>query len=182
MTKHIYVLQQNDPLAFNSMNTSILMFLILQQFTAEWCNDDLLSVRSVRTNFNKKFNQNPKFFIEENASGNVCRMAAFCVGLNVLRNNEISWALIKKISFHNSYPTATQASEYDSLCLSCASGSNPAMRLICLGTQQTHVTIEAFNCLYGVHWFSKLKVRPSSPGLYYLWISNRKCKNIYLHK
>ena len=32
-------------------------------------------------------------------------MAAFCVGLNVLRNYEISWALIKKIAFQNSYPT-----------------------------------------------------------------------------
>ena len=124
-----------------------------------------------------------KFFIKENnAFGNVCRMAAFGVGLNVLKNYEISWALIKKIAFHNSYPTATQVNDYHSFCLSCARGSNPAMRLICLGTQQTHVTIEAFNCLYWVHWISKLKVWHSSPEIYYSLISNRKCKNIYLLK
>ena len=157
---------------------NVLMLLILElKFIAEWRNDDLLSIISIRTS--AKIKSKYKFFIQDNnAFGNVCRMAAFCVGLSVLRNYEISSALTKKISF----PTATPANDYHSFCLSCARGSNPAIRLICLGTQQTHVTIEAFNCLYGVHWFSKLKVWPSSPGIYHLLISNRKCKNIYLSK
>ena len=50
-----------------------------------WINVDLLSIRPSWTKFCGNFNESTKIFIEENAFGNVvCKMAAICLGINVL--------------------------------------------------------------------------------------------------